>query len=379
MARIATGSIIADISGKVGDEIFSRNRQGPYVKAYAIPIQPDSASQLDARTIFANAVIAWNLLSDSDYLAYKSFAERHLKPTFNGSVESDGVRSFFIGNYINKNTTLTNDDPLPVDPEDVGFKSINVAFFTSTSLIVQVVAPTFSANHLVKFFASDRRSLGTRSINSFPSVNIQSDLLFPPIPTEIYGSWIDKYPGAAPTASEKVFVSVHLIHLPSGIRVGYGWNSAIGAAASPPYNLGNETIRASSSTLGTCQAILVTTIQAGTIAGLTVYIDTSGGFAKVGIWSDSGGNPDVLLASSLTTSIPTGGVWQTINLTAPFIASAATIYHIGIVGDLTPLFREGMAPLTKIFHPGSGYVLVNPFVSPTVGANGPSLYATVTP
>lgn len=66
MARITTGPIISDIRGKSGDQIFSRNRYGLYVKAYAVPTGTPSAPMETARARMAAVVAAWQGLSEAN-------------------------------------------------------------------------------------------------------------------------------------------------------------------------------------------------------------------------------------------------------------------------------------------------------------------------
>lgn len=66
MARITTGPIIADIRGKAGDQIFSRNRYGPYVKAFAVPTGTPSPAMDNARANMAAVVAAWHALSEAN-------------------------------------------------------------------------------------------------------------------------------------------------------------------------------------------------------------------------------------------------------------------------------------------------------------------------
>lgn len=64
MARITTGPIIADIRGKSGDQIFSRNKYGPYVKAFAVPTGTPSEAMETARDRMAAVVAAWHGLTE---------------------------------------------------------------------------------------------------------------------------------------------------------------------------------------------------------------------------------------------------------------------------------------------------------------------------
>jgi len=70
MATIITGSIVSEIRGSVGSESYSRNAHGPYVKARVTPINPNTVAQQAARANMRAAVLAWQVLSDSDRNAY---------------------------------------------------------------------------------------------------------------------------------------------------------------------------------------------------------------------------------------------------------------------------------------------------------------------
>ena len=74
MASIKTGPIVADIAGRVGDNIFSRNKYGPYVKAYAAPTIPVTSYVTAARVSFAAASDAWLALSEFQKLNYATFS-----------------------------------------------------------------------------------------------------------------------------------------------------------------------------------------------------------------------------------------------------------------------------------------------------------------
>lgn len=74
MARITPSSLISDIRGKAADQIFSRNAYGAYVKAYATPIQPDTAKQIARRDNMQDIVAAWKVINPADRALWKQIA-----------------------------------------------------------------------------------------------------------------------------------------------------------------------------------------------------------------------------------------------------------------------------------------------------------------
>jgi len=54
------GPAIAQASGSIGGQTFSRNRFGQYIRTRAIPTNPNSASQQAVRNIFQTLTTLWN-------------------------------------------------------------------------------------------------------------------------------------------------------------------------------------------------------------------------------------------------------------------------------------------------------------------------------
>lgn len=81
MATVRLGSIVADIRGKVGDEIYSRNKGGIYVRSRPDWIQPDTQDQLDARAVLIALAPAWSAtLNDAKRATWRSYARQNLVP-----------------------------------------------------------------------------------------------------------------------------------------------------------------------------------------------------------------------------------------------------------------------------------------------------------
>jgi len=59
MALFKPGPAIADIRGKVGGTVFSRNRYGNYMRNLTVPVNPNSQRQQAVRNIMAFLVNAW--------------------------------------------------------------------------------------------------------------------------------------------------------------------------------------------------------------------------------------------------------------------------------------------------------------------------------
>lgn len=233
MALIATGSIVADISGKVGDNIYSRNRAGPYVKKYAQPVQPDSTYQITARNAIASANVAWSALSDLEYKAYVAFTTLYQKSTFNGSSRNPDPKAFFIGNHVNKTFAGDPGTPKPVFPSSLGFEKMSVTIPDATSIFFKLFGGVSNSDFAAIFYSTTPKALGVRSINTVQQVYFHAIDYLPGVFYPLWVIWNSRFPGGMTPATERVFGSVRVIHKASGVLVGRAWESSIVSGTAP--------------------------------------------------------------------------------------------------------------------------------------------------
>lgn len=378
MARIATGSIVADIAGKVGDEIFSRNRQGPYVKAYASPVQPNTAIQIVARAKMNIAINKWNALSDSDYRNWAAFSKEFQKSTFNGSHKSVDPKSFFIGCSINQQYADSDSIPKPIMPGDVGFTNIEVSIPDETHLNVIWRGGSLDFDYSLSYYSTFAHSKSVRSINSVQQIHFGRSFYIPNNTFTLFAAWNAAFPAGFPTSSQRIFISTKITHDASGIQVGFGWDSAIGIAPTLPYNVGNNDIRALMKLVNTARATPVSTSLAGTITGINVHIKSGGGPMLVGIYADNAGVPGARLAISLSTQIIVGNDWQFIPFISSFAASANTTYWLAYVTNVIPRVSFDSNPIFWVKTTSIVFSLPDPWVVGVPETDGGSIFATVT-
>lgn len=75
MGTIRVGSVVSDIRGKVGDEVYSRGPGGLQVRSVGTWTQPNTQRQIDCRTIAKKLAVAWSgLLSQVQRDAWRAYA-----------------------------------------------------------------------------------------------------------------------------------------------------------------------------------------------------------------------------------------------------------------------------------------------------------------
>jgi len=79
MARIL-GFQYGEMRGKLGGNVFSRNKAGAYVRAKVTPVNPQTVRQQNARYRFGNMSILFQSLSTMQKNCWESFAKSHFNP-----------------------------------------------------------------------------------------------------------------------------------------------------------------------------------------------------------------------------------------------------------------------------------------------------------
>ena len=79
MARLL-GFTIGELRGKVGGNVYSRNKAGAYVRAKVTPVNPQTVIQQQARYRFGNMSILFQSLTPSQKGCWHNFATTHFNP-----------------------------------------------------------------------------------------------------------------------------------------------------------------------------------------------------------------------------------------------------------------------------------------------------------
>jgi len=102
MARIVGGSMIGELSGKLGGNVFARNRGGAYIRQYVVPIDPRSIAQQTARAKFGTSASSYHSLNETQKAEWSNFATN----VFNPKTGKMGVPSGFNAFVALQNAVL---------------------------------------------------------------------------------------------------------------------------------------------------------------------------------------------------------------------------------------------------------------------------------
>lgn len=77
MAKIVYGSLAGSLSGALGNDVFSHNRGGAYVRRRVIPTKVTSDYTTEIRNILTSCSRAWGSLSVEEQMAWNTWAQSH--------------------------------------------------------------------------------------------------------------------------------------------------------------------------------------------------------------------------------------------------------------------------------------------------------------
>lgn len=158
MARIVGGSPLGELSGKMGGLVFARNKGGAYVRQYAIPINPNTVAQVNARALFGASVANWHSLTPAQKANWENYAQQIYQPlnnangaTFSGinaftalsAVVANANAKLMIGNANNYSLFVDDITEITIDVENSYSLGLNPpAVYNTGTLYGSVVNPS---------------------------------------------------------------------------------------------------------------------------------------------------------------------------------------------------------------------------------------------
>lgn len=209
MAKIKFGMMMTDASGKLGGQVFAKNRGGSYVRTKATPLNPQTSSQMTIRGIFASISSAWSSLAESSRLSFNNFVADYARTDIFGDLRNPSGKALF--QRLNQNLVLTNQPQITVcvAPEVVPFANLDTVNGNvgDTKLIVSAIGNTTGSKIMI--WATPSLSQGKSFVkNDLRLIDVidGADTLY----SNIWAAYSDKF--GAPTAGANIHVGVRVVN-----------------------------------------------------------------------------------------------------------------------------------------------------------------------
>lgn len=97
MAKIKFGMFMTDARGKVGGQVFSKNRSGAYVRTKVTPVNPRTMFQQANRAILGGLSSSWSGLTEAQRNLWNSVVEDWQKTNVFGDLAKPTGKNLFTG------------------------------------------------------------------------------------------------------------------------------------------------------------------------------------------------------------------------------------------------------------------------------------------
>jgi hypothetical protein len=191
-------------SGSVGARTSSRNRSGQYVRQRAIPTQPRTPAQIQARASLGDQSAAWRGLTDPQRAAWNAFAQSFTVTNSLGTtINLTGAQCFVKVNTVNIKNGDTAVNVPPALPSFAACTATGVTAVSATPLI-QIAGVNPAAGTKFMIFASPQLSAGVTFNGKY--AYLQTSQTFTTGQMSIQTAYAARY--GALIVGKKIFVKV---------------------------------------------------------------------------------------------------------------------------------------------------------------------------
>lgn len=167
MAKIKFGMMMTDARGKLGGQVFSKNRGGSYVRTKVTPSNPQTSDQLGVRAAFASISQAWKGLAQAARDAWNgAVGNFSVQDIFGDSKQLTGAQ---LHNKLNLNLSnagqsLITTPPLPQGAQTVSITSVDAD--NSANSVIITAGGSVPVGHTALVFATPAVSPGKKFLKN---------------------------------------------------------------------------------------------------------------------------------------------------------------------------------------------------------------------
>lgn len=209
MAKIKFGMMMTDASGKLGGQVFSKNRGGSYVRTKVTPLNPQSTAQMSVRGIFASISSSWSALLEGQRATFNNFVSDYARTDIFGDLRNPSGKNLY--QRLNQNLAISGQASISVcvSPSEVPFANVQSADgdISNTEFIVNTQGETTDSKLVI--WATAPLSQGTSFVkNKLRQIAVVDG--GSAIQADVWAEYVAKF--GTPTAGANIFVGVRVIN-----------------------------------------------------------------------------------------------------------------------------------------------------------------------
>lgn len=208
MAKIKFGMMMTDARGKLGGQVFSKNKAGAYVRTKVTPTNPQTIFQTTARLLFAAISAGWSGLAESARLGWNEAVPSWATTDIFGDLKNPTGKELY--QRLNNQAQSAGLAPVTSVPQKLEFPSdvVTSAVIDLSSVDIVVAGANADASTQIVIFATPPLTAGTSFVKNrlrqiYPIAgNVYSG-------TDAYSAYIAKF--GAPLAGDNVYIGVKYV------------------------------------------------------------------------------------------------------------------------------------------------------------------------
>jgi len=166
MAKIKFGAMMVDASGKLGGQVFSKNRGGAYIRTKTTPLNPQTTAQMTIRGIFASISSAWSGLTEASRQSFNNLVSSYARTDIFGDLRNPSGKNLF--QRLNQNLVISGQPQITtcVQPSEVPFAGVDGAVLDSATPQINIGLQNDTTGSKVVVWATPPLSAGTSFVKN---------------------------------------------------------------------------------------------------------------------------------------------------------------------------------------------------------------------
>lgn len=193
MAKIKFGMMMTDARGKLGGQVFSKNRAGAYVRTKVTPVNGRTIAQMFNRNILGSLSAGWNSLTQAQINAWNEAVSDWQKTDVFGDLKKPTGKNLYTS--LNKNLLQSAQVAITLPPEKMEIPvntATAVAVSESGSTITFTGLSAVPSDVVLQVRATEALPTGVSYIKNRLRVidNVASGAI---VPADIFTAYQDKF------------------------------------------------------------------------------------------------------------------------------------------------------------------------------------------
>lgn len=208
MAKIKFGMFMTDARGKVGGQVFSKNRGGAYVRTKVTPSNARTSRQVFIRSLLASISQNWSTLTASQRNSFNESVTSWATTDIFGDSRNPSGKSLFT--KLNVNLVNSGQEQVTVAPNKIDIPVIGITSAIadiSVKEITLTASGSFAGGACV-VFATAPQSAGTNFFKGkYRQIATRVDNV--PDPSDLWEAYVAKF--GAPKVADNISMLVQFI------------------------------------------------------------------------------------------------------------------------------------------------------------------------